>query len=414
MQEEVVIEKLVHGGQGMATLQDGRKVFVWGALPDERAVIKLTKRKKGYAEAVVNHLIKSSVDRVEPKDEAFLSTSPWQMMTYEAENRYKQQILIETFEREKVVIPPDVPFISDNNSWNYRNKMEYSFWADEQGLSLALFERGSRRKVTVKGSSIAMPLIDEVAQRILKILNMHKVRGSQLKTMVIRASQAGDAVVGLFVKDETFPKLDEFSKICKGLAVYYSDPRSPASVITKELYSYDNLTLNDPILGFDTVYDVNSFFQVNIPIFETALKRIKDNLGDKQDRVELYAGVGTMVRPLSATKMVEIDEQNIKMAHKNVGHVAEVIHASAEGALEHIPAQGTVIVDPPRTGLHPKVVGRILGVKPKRIIYLSCNPITQARDLFQLQDAYTIETLEGYNFFPRTPHIESLAILIAK
>jgi 23S rRNA (uracil1939-C5)-methyltransferase len=99
------------------------------------------------------------------------------------------------------------------------------------------------------------------------------------------------------------------------------------------------------------------------------------------------------------------------MAQHNAGDKAEVIHASSEHAADYIESKSYVIFDPPRAGLHDKVIDRLLEVTPKKIIYLSCNPSTQARDLAKLTNSYTIKSFTGYNFFPRTPHIESLAIL---
>jgi 23S rRNA (uracil1939-C5)-methyltransferase len=126
---------------------------------------------------------------------------------------------------------------------------------------------------------------------------------------------------------------------------------------------------------------------------------------------DFYAGVGTMVRPLEATKMVEVDTRNIKFARENVAGTAKIIHSSAEKSLEHIPSSGGLVLDPPRAGLHKKVTQAIGIAQPDVIAYLSCNPSTQFRDIALLQDHYRVASVDGYNFFPRTPHIESLVIL---
>ncbi len=415
MQEEVTIEKLVHGGQGIATLSDGRKVFVWNALPGEKVAIELRKSKKSHAEATAETIITSSKDRVEPKDEAYLSTSPWQIMGFAAENTYKKEILTEAMQREHVEYSPAIDFFHDDREWHYRNKMEYSFWGDENGLHLALFHRGSHGKRIVHGSSIAMLSIDEAAEKIRSVLQKKGTRASRLKTVVVRSNQAGQTVAALFVKDEDFPEINELSDICSGLVVYFSNPKSPASVATKELYRYGDIELTDDIKGFRTVYNVNSFFQVNIPVFELALESIRVHIAGVSPRVDMYSGVGTMVRPLEATALVEIDKHNIEMAKRNVSDSqVEIIFASAEHAVAHIPSEGALIVDPPRAGLHAKVVDALLDNGPEVIAYLSCNPSTQARDLAQLQNMYEIIIIEGYNFFPKTPHIESLAILRRK
>lgn len=415
--KQVAIEKLVHGGQGMGTLPDGRKVFVWNALPGETVSIELTKKRRDYAEGIAREISKASVDRIEPRDAAYLSTSPWQVMTFAAENAAKQEILTEAMQREGVVHAGDIPFYTDDQQWQYRNKMEYSFWADDEGLHTALFNRGTHHKQIVTGSSIARPEIDALAQKMCSVLTGAGVRGSQLKTLVIRCDQAGNCVAALFVKDSEFPNIKALSELAKGITVCYSNPKSPASVLTQELYTFGDITLTDKVLGCDIAYDVHSFFQVNLPVFEMALGRIDYFTGGVGEKVDMYAGVGTIGIPCLATKLVELDKHNIEMAKRNIVQTNRdiaVIQASSETALEHITADATLIVDPPRAGLHKDVVARINDVKPPSIVYLSCNPSTQARDIALLQDNYEIRALEGYNFFPRTPHIESLAVLKRK
>ncbi len=416
MQEVVEIQKLVHGGQGLGTLADGRKVFVWNALPGEHVRIEISKKRRDYAEAIAIEVIEVSPERQEPKDEAYLSTSPWQIMNFDAENTAKQQILAEAMSREGIT-RDDIPFYAGEQQWHYRNKMEYSFWADDDGLHTALFNRGTHGKRIVNGSSIARPEIDEVAQKMCTILNSANIRGSQLKTVVIRCDQAGNTVVALFVKDENFPKLAELENLCQGTAVCFSNPKSPASVLTKELYAYGDVMLADKVLGKEISYDVHSFFQVNLPIFEQAAEKIQEQTKGKNNIVDMYAGVGTIGIACGADILVDIDQNNTAMAEQNAKQAKraiEVIQAPSERAMEHITADSIVIVDPPRAGLHKDVTAHINEVKPSSIIYLSCNPSTQARDIALLQENYEIASLEGYNFFPRTPHIESLAILTLK
>ncbi len=414
MTEEVQIEKLVHGGQGLGSLPDGRRVFVWNALPGERVLVNIKKSKSKHAEAVAIKIIEPSPDRIEPKDEAYLSTSPWQIMTFGAENQYKAEILSETLQREHVRYNQPISMVTAGDEWQYRNKMEYSFWGDDDGLHLALFHRASHAKRIVHGSSIARPEIDDVANKICQVLGKNNIRAGQLKTVIVRCDQLGNTVAALFVKDEKFPKID-FSNIAQGVIVYFSNPKSPASLATKKLYRYGELELTDTILDKNIRYDVNSFFQVNLPIFERAAQAISEATKNIVPKIDFYSGVGTIGLPVGATKLVEIEAHNADLANHNAGGAkVEIVQASAEQALDHIPSGGALIVDPPRAGLHNKVTERILEVKPEVIAYLSCNPITQARDLAFLQNEYEIKSIEGYNFFPRTPHIESLAVMIRR
>ncbi len=445
--EEVVIQKLVHGGQGLAQLADGRKVFVWNALPGETVRVRIIKKKRSYAEAIAEEVVVASPDRVEPREDNYLATSPWQMMNFAAENRYKAEIVHELFAHENIELPGlrHAEFISashgntngvlnrvqdddtfevvhDDRQWHYRNKMEYSFWGDDDGLHIALHRRGSHGKQIVQGSALAIPGVDAGAQAVLEQLRKLDIRASDLKTVVVRCSQSmrtrhaeqpGAVVAALFTKQEDFPKITLPEEL-NGLRVYYSNPKSPASVPTKLLSELGDPTLQDELLGKPFTYDVNSFFQVNLPVYERALARIREHCAG--DPVDMYAGVGSIGLSVAkqSVELVELDPASAAMARQNLAASSlqgKVVEASTEKALNYITGDQPVIFDPPRAGLHAKVVERCLEALPPQIIYLSCNPATQARDLALLQASYSIDFFEIYNFFPRTPHIETLAVL---
>ncbi len=411
--ETIQLEKLVHGGQALGRLRDGRAVFVWGGLPGEQVRIRPIKQKKDYVLAVTTEVLATSPDRVEPKDPAYLSTSPWQILTFSAENTTKQTILTETMQRAGVLLPDSVEWKHDDTQWQYRNKMEYSFWGDEDGLHLAFYQRGSNKKQIVHGSSLAMPVLDEAAQAILGTLGRQRVRAGQLKTLLLRASQTGKVAASLYVKDESFPDIQELSALGAGINVHFSTPKSPASVITRTLKRYGSTELSDKVQGRRFQYDVDGFFQVNVPMFERALRDIKAFVSGAPSIIDMYAGVGAIGLSVGAERLVELDAGNVRLAQQNAGNdtSAEITHASTEKALSAIEPNTTVIFDPPRSGLHPKLTRHIVEVRPAKLVYLSCNPATQARDIAQLQPAYRLTNLVGYNFFPKTPHIESLAVL---
>lgn len=414
---EVVIEKLVHGGQGLGTLEDGRKVFVWGALPGEKVMVRVIKGKKSYAEAIAEEIIEASPLRVEPREENYLSTSPWQIVGFDAENDYKKRIVEEIFTQAHVALP-DFQITTAGDDWHYRNKMEYSFWGDDDGLHLALHTRGSHQKNIVQGSELALPAIDAAANAMLAELRKHDLRAGDLKTIIVRANQEGEAVVSLFVKPNGFVELEKPAEV-KGLRVYHSNPKSPASVQTALLYERGDAQLQDILLGKRFTYDSDSFFQVNIPVFEQALACIKEQFANEKEIVDMYAGTGSIGLSIATEKvdLIELDPATVAMARINAEASdidAEVIEAPSERVLDYITPEKPVIFDPPRAGLHDKLVDHVLDTKPPRIAYLSCNPATQARDLAKLQEAYNVTYFETFNFFPHTPHIETLAILALK
>jgi 23S rRNA (uracil1939-C5)-methyltransferase len=414
--EEVTIQKLVHGGQGLAELGDGRKVFVWNALPGERVRVRIIKKKHRYAEAIAEEVITASSERIAPREENYLATSPWQMMNFAAENTYKADIVRELFTHEKVQLPEFGGTVYREQEWHYRNKMEYSFWGDDLGLHLALYRRGSHGKQVVTGSELAMPALDEGTRAVLGELQGTDIRAGDLKTIIVRCNQKGIVVAALYTKMEKFPRI-ELPAGVKGLRVYYSDPCSPASLATRLLYEIGDAMLQDDIIDKTFTYDVESFFQVNIPVYEDVLRRIREHC--KSDPVDMYAGVGSIGLSVARTEvtLVELDQATARMAQVNAAAAtlnAEVVAVSTEKALEHIAPHRPIIFDPPRAGLHAKVVAQCLAVMPPQILYLSCNPATQARDLSLLQQSYDIVFFEVYNFFPRTPHIETLAVLQAR
>jgi len=414
---ELTIEKLVHGGQGLATMDDGRKVFVWGALPGEQVRVRIIKKKRSYAEAIVEEVITASLLRVAPRESNYLATSPWQIVSFAAENDYKKRIVEELFIQAHVALP-DFSLTTAGDDWHYRNKMEYSFWGDDDGLHLALHNRGSHQKTIVQGSELALPAVDRAAQAVLAELQKLQPRAGDLKTIIVRCSQDGEAVAAVYTKLPAFKKIALPSAV-KGLRVYHSNPKSPASVPTELLYELGDARLNDELLGQSFTYDVDSFFQVNVPIFEQALTRIKEHMNTGAELVDMYAGTGSIGLTVAAkaVELVELDPATVAMARLNAEASrleVTVAEASTEKALEYIVGDKPIIFDPPRAGLHDKVVRRVLEVLPPKIAYLSCNPATQARDLAALTEQYTISYFEAFNFFPHTPHIETLAILERK
>lgn len=419
-------DKIIGGGQALATLESGKKLFAWGVLPGETAKVQVTKKKSSLLQGVAIEISEPSSERIEPKDtDSYLSTSPWQIMDVAAEQHYKAALIEEAFELHDIVLPEPIDVFSDGELYGYRNKIEFSFWfdTDMQELSLAFFRRGSHGKIMVDGTSLAKPEINDVAREILAALNRMEVVGRQLKTLLIRANARGDVSWQLYVKDEAFD-IERFAQILGAKLergeVIYSNPLSPASVITKKLTADTPSPLTDTLLGVDFQYATEGFFQINLPVYEQALRDMKVYIPDGTPVVDMYSGVGTIGLTIGGddVTLVEINESAVREMRRNIETLgrknAHAVLAASENALEHITNGATIIVDPPRAGLHDAVLEKLLEEAPKRIVYLSCNPVTQARDVQKLAEKYGIRAHRGYNFFPRTPHIEHLVVLDLK
>lgn len=424
--ETLHLDKIVGGGQSLGQLEDGRKAFVWGGLPGEKVTIRITKKKSNFVEGVVTEVHEASPQRVEPVDPgSYLSTSPWQIMDFASEQHYKAALIEEAFELHNIVLPHAIEVKTDDIQYGYRNKVEFSFWWDNDTntLDLAFFQRGGRGKIPVQGTSLARPEINEAAQKILELIRNTTVEARNLKTLLIRCSQKGEVSAQLYIKDKEVAGQLPVEKLAalnlQGVEIIHSDYRSPASVITERLHSVGSSVLNDEILSVPFHYATEGFFQVNIPIYETSLRDMQQYILPDTPVVDMYSGVGSIGLTIGGDTptLVEVNEYAVTEMRRNVQTLkknATIVHASSETALEYIDAEATIIVDPPRAGLHEKVVEELLAKKPQRIIYLSCNPVTQARDVMRLADEYGVLAHTGYNFFPRTPHIEHLVVLDLK
>lgn len=430
--ETLRLEKIVGGGQTLGALNDGRKAFVWGGLPGELVKIRMTKKKSHFVEGVVTEVLEKSPERIMPRDEnSYLSTSPWQIMPLSSEQIHKANLIEEAFRLHGVTLPEKIDVFTDGVEFNYRNKVEFSWFGDKtddgtrETLDLAFFKRGSKGKVIVEGTSLAHPNINKLAIEIRDLLRAKPVTARQLKTLLIRCDQQGNAVWQLYVKDRLTELIstEEAGRLpAKGGEIIYSDPKSPDSRVTERLDKFGDTTLTDTILGVTFNYACEGFFQVNIPVYEKALSDMRAWIDHKNNlpTLDLYSGVGTIGLTIGGDDitLVEINEHAVAEMQRNIAKLnranAKAILAPSEKSLEYITGEQIVIVDPPRAGLHVDVVRRLLETTPPRIIYLSCNPVTQARDVSLLQEKYEVMHHQGYNFFPRTPHIEHLVILDKK
>lgn len=425
---ELRLETIVGGGQALGTAEDGRKVFVWGGLPGEKVVVQLTKKKSNFAEGIVTKVLEPSPDRVAPEDpESYLSTSPWQIIDFAREQHFKAELISEAFTLHHQSLPNEIEIYTDHQQYHYRNKVEFSWYGATDPISgvdtldLAFFRRGSKGKIVIEQSALLPPSIIALALSIRDKLRVLNVSARQLKTLLIRCDQQGNCVWQLYVKDTPCVFAEQLLHTdfpAQGGEIIYSTPKSPASVITERLAKNGNIVLSDTILGVPFHYATEGFFQVNLPVYEQALRDMQSWIDTDTTKkvVDLYAGVGSIGLTIggSGVTLVEINEHAVREMRRNItdlGIDATPVLAASEQALDHISGDATIIVDPPRAGLHTDVIDKLLAARPARIIYLSCNPVTQARDCALLATSYALRFYKGYNFFPRTPHIEGLAVL---
>ncbi len=401
-------------GQGIGTLKSdlsinqqtytklsGVKVLLWNALPDELVTkFQVVAQKPHFIEGIALEITKQSTSRVNPRDEQFLSTSPWQILNEDAELTAKSRILTSLFEHLGNTHPISKQFTSkilvhkSPNNYFYRNKMEYSLYYNHETekIQLAVHYRGSHRKMPIKKSSLELPNILVRANQIIDELNRTKQEARTFQSLLLRANQSGEVSGGLLENGKSHP-------------------------------SFKKLT--DNLLGNSYSYSPSGFFQINLPVYEAALLKIKDFLFNSASVLDLYAGVGTIGLSVARDKnltLIEVNKSAFGELEANATHVTQTtqnffikpILAKSEEVLDQITNDTSVILDPPRAGCDKKLINRLCEIKPEKIVYLSCNPITQVRDLNILLTQYTTSSIEAFNFFPRTPHIESLVLLTRK
>ena len=378
------VEKFIPGGFALGTDESGKKIFFWNALPGEEVVnFLVTKNKSSYAEAIATDIKNPSPYRVEPKDACFLSTSPWQILDYSYELEQKSLLVQEIFREHGIDIDaPEV--VTDGKDYKYRNKMEYALYYDIEKAKIfpAFHARGSHRKIPITGSSLERPEIFKKACEIIDDLNARGEEARKYQSLLLRCSQDGTVSGGLYENKKPHPVFDN---------------------------------LKDTILNQTYSYSPNGFFQINLPVYELALQEIKKHI-TTDEVLDLYAGVGTIGLSVARDRdltLVEVDKSAYKELVNNAGN-AKTILSKSEDVLDNIKNTQTVIVDPPRAGCDRKLIDRLLEVAPPKIIYLSCNPATQARDIKILLEKYQIKQIKTFNFFPHTPHIENLIILERK
>ncbi|MBN2585342.1 23S rRNA (uracil(1939)-C(5))-methyltransferase RlmD [Patescibacteria group bacterium] len=451
---EFVVDKLVFGGEGLGYFE-GRPIFVVGVLPGERVLVVPARVSSKFAKARLLKVVEPSPIRIEPQESQYLSTSPWQIMPVTNQQQFKIDLVKEVFSKFASLPVPDVELTPSTTEWGYRNKMEFSFAVDEKNqLALAFHQRYSWKIFVIANKvSIAHPLINEVANKIIAELKGRDIPLSKLKNLLVRYSYyQNKCLAALYVTDEKFTPFNINLPELSGWLVVYSDPKSPIAKTTEILHQTGSAVLVEKVGDKLFQYGYESFFQINPPSFMLAASRMLElaqphpqslralqsgggeiaaaACGDLAMTsgdgvlVDLYAGAG-IIGMLLADKYkqvvsVEFDpagtlaaKANIKLNQlKNVELVGG--RAEKEGLPSILSGADTVVVDPPREGLHQKVVEKIIEAKPKQLIYLSCNPATQARDWKLLSEKYQATHWELFDFYPQTPHVESLIVAVPR
>lgn len=440
---EVEIIDLTHEGMGVAKV-DGYPLFIENALPGEKMEIKVLKTGKSFGYGKVLNVLKSSEDRVPVKDQNFtkVGISPLQHLAYGAQLNFKTNQVKNLMQR--VAKLPDVPVLDTigmSNPWGYRNKAQIPVRKINDQLQTGFFRKNSHDLIPLEHFYIQDPKIDEAIIKIRDIMRKYGVKpynesdntGNLRHIVVRRGYYTGEMMVVLITRT---PKLFPTSKIIPDILAALPEVVSIVQNVnpkkTNVIFGDETILLHGEDKMIDTIFDLKfeisarSFYQVNPIQTEVMYNKVKEfaALTGEEIVVDAYCGIGTIGLTLAKKAKqvygIEVIEEAVKNAESNTklngienatftsGLVEEVLPRMLEQEIK----PDVVIVDPPRKGLEASLIDTLIETKPQRIVYVSCNPATLARDIALLvEGGYEAKEIQPVDNFPQTTHIESVTLL---
>ena len=420
---EITLEfkKIVGEGKALGR-SEGKVVFCYGVLPEETARVRTTFEKRNFAEAELLEIITPSPKRVAPREDHYLSCSPWQVMEYGFQCETKKALIEDLlYQTTKETVRLD-KFYPAKETFGYRTKIEYSFTGEPGNLSFAFHNRGNYREkyLLPEGCALMSPGANAAALKVLETINRLKLTTADLKTLIVReAKKPGSRVAALYLKRQDIELPEEIAEGLDGFLAVYSNPLSSVSQNDGLLKSWGNDFVTEELPGGKFSYGFDCFFQNNMELFAEALAEMRAAAFKCGKLVDLYSGVGVIglsLRDLADRVVaVEASPSSAKYAAlnaeqngaRNFEMVCSLSEKTEDGLFD---GTDVLVLDPPRAGLHNKVIKRILEILPKKIIYLSCNPITQGRDAAFFLEKYKLVRSAGFDFYPNTPHAETLMV----
>lgn len=437
---KVEINKIAFGGAGIGRYDD-RVVFVPNTVPGDIVKARLTRIKPNFFEARVDKFIKESEKRIEPRCPHFAECGgcSLQYLNYEDQLKIKESQVVEALEHIGGFRNPPVKEIIGNKSpWYYRNKMEFSFSYGSDGrVLLGLHPKGYRYEVfelrecylqTEKTAEIVQIVQKFTQDHNLKPFNYKKGEGL-LRSLIVRfGKRTNERMINLVVSDEEFAFKKEFKELFTKFATSIYITRiiqnKGRRTETKEELIYGKKVLLEKMCDLKFEILPQAFFQPNTLQAETLYKTVAElgEISEKDTVFDLFCGTGTIGLFLAnkAKKVYGADsnESAIHNAIENARlngitnikfHAGDAYKAVKEWGIK----PDVTVVDPPRSGLSKKLCEKLAKLKTPKIVYVSCNPTTQARDLQILKKyGYKLITMQPIDMAPHTYHIETVAKLI--
>lgn len=456
--ENVVMTDIAEGGKALGKTA-GMVVFVKGAIPGDEADVRITKVKRRYAEAEVLSFIKQSDFRTEPMCKHFgvCGGCKWQHMAYTEQLRFKQKQVEDNLVRiGKVKINEILNIIPSEELYNYRNKLEYTFshkrWLTSEEMksednnmlnmnALGFHIPGMFSKVLPidtcylqkePSNAIRLAVRDFTLKHEYPYFDLKEQVGL-MRNLIIRNSNTGGLMVIVvfhYRDDEKIIALldhllEQFPEITSLMYVINEKRNDTIGDLDVVLYKGDDF-LTEQMENLSFRIGPKSFFQTNSLQALTLYRIVREFAALKGTEVvyDLYTGTGTIAMFLAqnAAKVVGVEyvEQAVENARANsiLNHLNNTVFEAGimekilnDTFIEKHGRPDVVITDPPRSGMHPAVVEQLLQMAAPRIVYVSCNPATQARDLALLSAKYEVIKIQPVDMFPHTEHVENVALL---
>lgn len=467
--ENVEVTDYAAEGKALARV-DGKVIFIQGAVPGDKADILLTKNKKDWAEARVTNIVTYAADRVVPFCRHFgiCGGCKWQMLPYSKQLQYKQQEAEQNLKRiGKVTLPEILPIIGSDNTIFYRNKLEFTFsnkrfllpdemiQAEEQSTSETAIVQVNRQALGYHVPRIFDKVIDiyecwlmddvnnAIRNTIRDFSELHnfsfydaREHTGWLRNVIVRYCTTGELMINIgFNYDEEQDRILLFDHILNQVPsittlLYTINPKWNDSIydLTPQVYSGSGY-LTEKLEDFTFIISPKSFFQTNTKQAEKLYSVAREFAGLTGNEIvyDLYCGTGSIGIFLSkgAKKIigVEVIEEAIEDAKQNaalnnISHAhffaGDVIKICDDAFFIEHGKPDVIVTDPPRAGMHEKLVIKLLEMAAPRIVYVSCNTATQARDINLLSEKYMVNKVQPVDMFPHTHHIESVVLLQLK
>ena len=396
------IEKLDYYGRGISR-SSGKVYFIENALKDEDVSITLLKEKKKYCEAKSKEISNISKDRTEAKCKYYNICGGCQLMHIKEEKQ-------EEFKKEKVEeilkkflnYNKDVNDIVFSKNFNYRNKVVLHVKDNKLGF----YKNKTNELIEIDKCLLLNPVINDLISYLKNYVELNDIEKITIKV----GNKTNEVMI---IIDGSIAKYQNLLEIVDVLVIN-------EKVMTTKDY------ITSYIGNKKYIIKRNSFFQVNYDISTRMYDKVKDIIVKEKSKsvLDLYCGTGTIgiyisdvVSKITGIEVVSdaIESANTNKKINNVENI-EFILGKVEDKLDFISNNNidTIIVDPPRSGLHKKVIPILEKISPKTIIYVSCDPITMARDIKRLSNNYELVEVTPYDMFPNTYHVETVCVLKKK